>query len=63
MLDKNNFKNSIAKKWLTLLGTGIAGVTIGIDLTIVNASLPNIQRELKRMGTRSLRSASYLIRD
>lgn len=39
-------KNLIEKKWLILFGTGVAGVTIGLDLTIVNASLPNIQEEL-----------------
>jgi EmrB/QacA subfamily drug resistance transporter len=36
----------VKRKWLILFGTGMSGITIGLDLTIVNSSLPNIQREL-----------------
>ncbi len=42
----NSSRSYLRKKWLILFGTGMAGVTIGLDLTIVNSSLPNIQHEL-----------------
>ena len=35
------------KKWFILIGTGIAGLMIAIDFTIVNASLPSIQHDLQ----------------
>lgn len=42
----NSSRSYLRKKWLILFGTGMAGVTIGLDLTIVNSSLPNIQYAL-----------------
>ncbi len=38
--------NNIRKAWLTLIGVGIASITVNIDFTIVNTSLANIQRDL-----------------
>ena len=35
------------RMWLTLLGTGIAGVLVCLDFTIVNVGLATIQSELK----------------
>ncbi|MEM9242994.1 MAG: MFS transporter [Pseudomonadota bacterium] len=34
------------RKWLVLIGTGIGGVLIGVDYSIVNTSLAPIQKEL-----------------
>jgi EmrB/QacA subfamily drug resistance transporter len=42
---KGNEKK-ISRKWLILFGTGMSGITVGLDLTIVNASLTNIQSSI-----------------